>query len=73
MNKYIIPICDTEAWQIWNQVISAKNETECKDKLMNMLSRDFNFYPEGDYSEFVIQFDTELGILIGSIQDVELL
>lgn len=72
MNKYIIPICDISAGQVWIKTIIAKSTSDCKDKLMAEL---IDLYDMEDtavsFREFVQFLDTNYDILIGDIKDTE--
>lgn len=72
MNKYIIPICDIDAGQIWTETIIAKSSLACQDKLMEKLIDYYNIENDfPDYREFVTAMDSEYNILVGDIIDIE--
>ena len=72
MNKYIVPICDIEAGQVWIKTAMAKSNSDYQDKLMEEL---IDYYELDDtvsnYREFVELLDSKYNILIGEIQDIE--
>lgn len=71
MNKYIIPICDWQSADIWNEVISARSLEDCQNKLMDRLCDMYDFLDTGqDYSDFIEKCDTN-DLLIGEITDIE--
>lgn len=71
MNKYIIPICDWQAGDIWNEVISVRSLEDCQNKLMDILCDMYDFLDTGqDYSDFIQQCD-KCDLLIGEITDIE--
>ena len=71
MNKYLIPICDIQAGQVYNKVILAKSYNECQDKLMEYLISQYDCLSECfDYREFIKLADNN-DILVGKITDIE--
>lgn len=73
MNKYVIPICDIQAGQVYNKVIVAKSYNACQDKLMEFLINEYDCMQEClSYQEFVELADDN-DILIGKITDIEIL
>lgn len=71
MNKYVIPICDWKASDIWNEVISARSLEDCQDKLMDKLCDMYGFLDtRKDYSDFIEECDIN-DLLIGEITDIE--
>lgn len=71
MNKYVIPVVDYTATDIWNEVISARSLEDCQNKLMDRLCDMYDFLDTGqDYSDFIEQCDKS-DILIGEITDIE--
>lgn len=71
MNKYIIPVCDLVEGDITLYKISARNLTECQEKLMQ--SFDFDDIADCSYLEFLDIMDTQHDIAIGDITDIETL
>lgn len=71
MNKYIIPVFDNEAYQIWNEKISATSLESAKDKLMNKIISDYDI--EEDYSDWndFVENMMEFNIIIGDFEDIE--
>ena len=37
MNKYIVPICDIEAGDIWIKTIIARSNSDCQEKIIEEL------------------------------------
>lgn len=76
MNKYIVPIFDSDAFQIWTDTISAISLAKAKEKLMSKIIEDYeldeDFSDANEYDDFVIRM-TEYGIIIGDIEDIETL
>lgn len=71
MNNYITPICDIQAGQIWNQIISARNVLDCQEKLIRILVDQYDDLEDClTYREFVALADKN-DILIGDIKDIE--
>lgn len=72
MNKYIVPICDIEAGQIWMKTIIAESNSACQEKIMEYLINMYDFEDKAtNYREFVELTDSEYNILIGEIKDIE--
>lgn len=71
MNKYICPIFDNEAYQIWNEVIIASSLNSAKEKLMNKILTDYEI--EEDYDEWEEFWNAmqEFNIIIGEFTDIE--
>ena len=72
MNKYIVPICDIQAGQVWNHIVMARTINECQDKIMETLIEKYDFEDSFTYREF-IEFLDDHDILIGEITDIETL
>lgn len=72
MNKYLCPLCDIQAGEVWNQVISATSLDNCKDKLMSFIIDEYDLKPTDDWNDFVEECDSN-DILIGVIEDIETL
>ena len=72
MNKYIIPICDLVGAKVWLHKISARNLTECQDKLIRHFEDKYDI-DECSYKEFVDIMDKKHDIAIGDIIDIETL
>lgn len=70
MNKYIIPICDIQAGDVWNQVVSATSLSSCKDKLIADITNEYDLRITNDWKDFVEECDSN-DILIGTITDIE--
>lgn len=72
MNKYLIPICDASVnAKCWLEVILAKSNEECQEKLMNKLLDKFSYLEEAiTYNEFVNKADLA-NIIIGKITDID--
>lgn len=77
MNKYIIPIFDSESYQIWIEKISAKSLDQCKDKIISKIADDFEIdelseFDSSEYEEFV-EKACDYNLIIGDIEDIETL
>lgn len=72
MNKYIIPICDIQSGKVWNQIIIARNVSDCQEKITGFLIEKYNLEDCLTYREFVTLADKN-DILIGEIKDIETL
>lgn len=71
MNKYICPIFDHDAYQIWNEVINASSFNSAKEKLINKILTDFEIEEDYDnWEEFVERMD-EFQLVIGKLIDIE--
>lgn len=71
MNNYITPICDIQAGTVWTQTISARNVTDCQEKLSRLLIDKYDDLEDClTYREFVALADKH-DILIGEIKDIE--
>lgn len=72
MNKYIVPICDLVAEDIWVNKYSARSISDCQDKIMREFS---DTYDEDftDYREFLGIMNKKYDYLIGNILDIETL
>lgn len=72
MNKYLIPICDaSENAKCWIEVILARSNGECQDKLTEKLLNKFDYLEEATtYNEFVDKADSA-NIIIGKITDID--
>lgn len=72
MNKYIIPICDIEAGDIWIKTIIARSNSDCQEKIIEELIDLYDIEDNtSSYREFVEFVDTKYNILIGDIKDIE--
>ena len=71
-NKYIIPVCDIRANQIWNYVIIANSIKECEEKLVQQILEEYETLDDNSvsYDDF-IGYLFENDILVGDIQDIE--
>ena len=67
MNKYIIPVCNLEDYNVYNIVITATSYSDCQERLMAK----FDDYSE-DYEEFLDSM-YDKGYLFGDITDIETL
>lgn len=73
MNTYIIPICDIQAGDVWDEIILAGSIKACEEKLMSKLIDQYDELEDSDsYVNFVIAADKK-DILIGKIKDIETL
>lgn len=70
MNKYVTPICDIQAGQVWNQILLAKDVRDCQEKLIRLLVDRYDLEDCLTYKEFVVLADKN-DILIGEIRDIE--
>ena len=72
MNKYLIPICNaSDIAKCWIEVIMARSNEECQDKLMNILLDKFDYLEDTTtYNEFVDKADSN-NIIIGKITDID--
>lgn len=72
MNKYIVPICDINAGDIWIKTVMARSISECQEKIMEELidcyDMENNF---SNYREFIEFIDSNYDILIGDIKDID--
>lgn len=73
MNKYIIPICDLVDAQVWLCKISARNLTECQEKLMQRYIDKYDGLEDCNYREFIDIMDKKHDLAIGEITDIETL
>lgn len=71
MNRYVIPICDLGETSVWNEVVLANSYSDCKEKLMESLSEDYEIPECNSYGEFYNLAFREYNILIGDITDIE--
>lgn len=72
MNKYVVPICDIQAGTVWNQIVIARNVSDCQEKITSFLIEKYDLSDCLTYREFVALAD-ENDILIGEIKDIETL
>lgn len=73
-SKYIIPICDAQANQVWNYVIIAKSIKECEEKLVQQILEEYETLNDNSVSfDDFIGYLFEHDILVGDIQDIETL
>ena len=72
MNKYLCPICDTQAGEVWNQIISATSLSDCQDKLTDFITEEYDLSPTDDWMDFIEECNAN-DILIGQIEDIETL
>ena len=72
MNKYLCPICDIQAGEVWNQIISATSLSDCQDKLTDFITEEYDLSPTDDWMDFVEECNAN-DILIGQIEDIETL
>ena len=72
MNKYLCPLADLQAGEVWNQVISATSLNDCKDKLTDFITNEYDLNPTDDWTDFVEECNAN-DILIGQIEDIETL
>lgn len=70
MNKYLIPICDVQAGEVWNQVISAISLSACQDKLTEIINNEYDLSPTDDWMDFIEECNAN-DILIGQIEDID--
>lgn len=70
MNKYLCPLCDIQAGEVWNQVISATSLSDCKDKLTEIITDEYDLSPTDDWMDFVEECNAN-DILVGQIEDIE--
>lgn len=70
-NKYIIPVCDWEAGEVWNYVIIANSRQECEEKLASEILSDYDFDDNTVSYEDFVNYMNDNNILIGEIQDIE--
>lgn len=70
MNKYIIPICDIQAGEVWNEVITATSLQDCKDKIISKFSERYDLDDTVSYNELIKDLDN-IDVLIGRIKDIE--
>lgn len=72
MNKYIVPICDISASNIWIKTVMARSSSECQDKVMEELidyyDMENNF---SNYREFIKFIDSNYDILVGDVKDID--
>lgn len=71
-NKYIIPVCDKQADQVWNYTIIANSISQCEEKLVKKILEEYETL-DGDsisYNDF-IEYLSENDILVGDITDIE--
>ena len=71
MNKYIVPICDIEAGDIWIKTIIARSNSDCQEKIIEELIDMYDMEDNTSYREFVELADSKYNILIGDIKDIE--
>lgn len=72
MNKYLCPLCDIQAGEVWNQVISATSLSDCQDKLTDFITDEYDLSLTDDWMDFVEECNAN-DILIGQIEDIETL
>lgn len=72
MNKYVVPICDIQAGAVWNQIVIARNVSDCQEKITSFLIEKYDLDDCLTYREFVALADAN-DILIGEIKDIETL
>lgn len=74
MNKYIVPIFDNDAYQIWIDVINATSLNKAKEKLMSKIIEDYeldeDFSDANEYDDFIDRM-SEYNIVIGDFEDIE--
>lgn len=70
--KYIIPVCDMQANQVWNYIIVANSRQQCKEKLAQQILEEFDTLDDNSvsYDDFV-EYLNKNDILVGEIQDIE--
>ena len=73
MNKYIVPICDLIDAHVGLLKISARNLSECQEKIIRKYADRYDDIDECSYNEFRDIMDTKHDIAIGDITDVETL
>lgn len=71
MNKYICPIFDNEAFQIWNEIINASSFNSAKEKLINKILTDYEIDEDYDDWEEFIDRMIKFNIAIGELTDIE--
>ena len=72
MNKYIIALADLQVGEVWNQIISATSLSDCKDKLTDFITSEYDLDPTNDWTDFIEECNAN-DILIGTIEDIETL
>lgn len=70
MNTYLVSIADIEANETWIQKINARSLEECKEKLIEYLSTEYEIDFSLDWNEFISEI-SDNGFLIGEITDIE--
>lgn len=72
MNKYIVPIADLYAEQVWNEVFSARSISECQEKIIRSIIDQYDFDEPNSWEDFIEDMN-QREILIGEIKDIETL
>ena len=72
MNKYIIALADLQAGETWTEKISATSLSDCRDKLVDLITNEYDFESGSEWLDFVEQCNAN-DILVGEIEDIETL
>lgn len=70
MNTYLIPIADIEAGETWIHKVNARSLEDCKEKLIEYFSSEYEIDFSLDWNEFINEFNDH-DFLIGEIIDIE--
>lgn len=68
MNKYIVPINDSDG--VYIESVNARSISEAEDKFMEIISEMYNCNPEIDWYNFINKLWAD-DITIGEIKDIE--
>lgn len=68
MNKYIVPINDSDG--IYIESVSARSLSEAENKFMDIICETYDYDPIDDWTDFVNKLWVD-NITIGEIRDIE--
>lgn len=68
MNKYIVPINDSDG--IYIESVSARSLSEAEDKFMEIICQTYDYEPKNSWYDFINMAWSD-NITIGEIRDIE--
>lgn len=72
MTKFLFPVCDADGVNVIDTVIASSIE-DAKDRI---IKRYFDMYDDlvsDNWEDFLVEMDSDYGVLIGDLYDIETL
>lgn len=73
MTKFIYPVCDYDNGNTYIEVVVASSIEDAEDRIIKRYFAMYDDLESDNWEDFLVEMDSNYGILIGDLYDIETL